>query len=153
MRKLLFFAILVAVVVAIAVPSLDALAASGKRRHERVERVTYYGPGVGTEPTGGEACHVGLQWGCVGWFVLAGERFVTLEIDDALGQKVSATFYEYDDDRYLGERSFCGATEKPLRLRAKTKFAVVFLFVGPCEDGSPAVASTGEVTATFSNRT
>lgn len=83
----------------------------------------------------------------------AGERFVTIAIKDDLGGAVAAyiAIDRNDNDRVEAaeEGQFCQETEKPLLVKPGQSIWV-WPVLGTCEDGTPAIVSRGEITATFS---
>jgi hypothetical protein len=113
----------------------------------RVHTLEYVGGGVVAGETRDVAVRVGDGMGAV---VFRGgpERFVSLEIDDAHGQPVTGIVVQPSDD---DGRQFCGATAKPLRIRPYEN-VTVFLMNGTCGDAGASVATTGTVTATFTQK-
>ncbi|MDP9069218.1 MAG: hypothetical protein M3N53_12850 [Actinomycetota bacterium] len=83
------------------------------------------------------------------------ERFLSIDIKDLTGQPVAADVVQFLGDSNVSteeedalRHSVCGATKKPLRIKPFIEVRV-FIYAGPCEDGTPAAATAGEVTATF----
>ncbi len=79
-----------------------------------------------------------------------GEKSVSVEIADAAGVgPVADVHIDHDGD---GEpevhKWICGATEKPLKVRAGSE-VIVRPYSGQCEDGSPSLVTEGEITLTF----
>lgn len=150
MPKRTIGAILVLLVVSSSLSSGTAVAAA-----PRVETGRYDAPGgvagvIGGSVSGTRIGSVDLQGGP--------ERFVSIEITDLTGQPVAADVVQFVGDSNVSteeddtlRHSICGATKKPLRIRRFVEVRV-FIYAGPCEDGTPAAATTGEVTATFKNR-
>ncbi|HYP23621.1 MAG TPA: hypothetical protein VEV43_08610 [Actinomycetota bacterium] len=146
---------LAATATAAALATTGALApasASRGARTTRVETATYDAPG------GVGALSVSVTGTNVGAVMLpAGpERKVSVEVTDATGLPVSAEIKQRGGDGVALESNdtavpFCGATEKPVTVRPNEP-VYVFLYAGPCEDGTPAAATTGEVVATFVGR-
>lgn len=121
-------------------------------RAVRVETATYDAPG------GVPALSVSVTGTNIGAVMLpAGpERKVAVEVTDATGLPVSGEIKQRGGDGVAldgGDTSvaFCGATEKPVNVRPNEP-VYVFLYAGPCEDGTTAAATTGEVVATFIGR-
>ena len=73
------------------------------------------------------------------------EHFVSFEITDDSGEKVSAMFLPGDED--FGS-VFCGSTSSPLPIPAGAEVRLEF-FLGTCPDGTPSVPTSGKVEATF----
>lgn len=118
----------------------------------RVETQRYDAPGGVAGVIGGSV--TGTRIGSV-HFARGPERFVSIEITDLTGQPVAADVVQFLGDSNVStdeedalRHPVCGATKKPLRIKPFIKVHV-FIYAGPCEDGTPAAATTGEVTATF----
>ena len=79
-----------------------------------------------------------------------GESTVSVEIADASGLGPVADVHIDHDGDGLPEvhKWICGATEKPLKVRTGSEVSVR-PYSGMCEDGSPSVATQGEITLTF----
>lgn len=145
--RLLFAA---ACTTAIVVSAVGPAPAAGRRDAERVEKASYDAPGgiggvIGVSVTG-------TSIGAV-MFPAGPERKVSVSITDASGLPVSAEVKQRGGDGVdLASEDtsvrFCGETEKPVRVQRNTP-VYVFIYAGPCQDGTPAAATTGEVTATF----
>jgi hypothetical protein len=86
--------------------------------------------------------------GCVAIAPHALEVFARIKITDTLGQPVHAFITNRDGTRLIAE--FCGHTDKPVLLGTDLEF-LVWVFEGPCGDGTPASATSGTVTAVLSN--
>ena len=138
-----------------------ALAKKKKKKPVRVERVVeldYSAPGIGAtvagsgggicpfaDPTTQECIEVPLQ---------VGEAYVKVELVDATGQKVSGSLSQGDTDgdgigNLYGQ--FCGAHEAPIKMESTTVPLRISFYNGTCDDGTPAPATTGTITVTFSN--
>lgn len=111
----------------------------------RVQTLEYVGGGVSIGPQRSTAVRVGSGVGAVE-FRGGPERFVTIVIQDAHGQPVTGSVVQPGEDE---ETLICGETEKPLKVRPYEK-VTVFLMNGVCGDAGASVATTGTVTATFS---
>ena len=123
-----------------------------KKRTERSWVGSYSGPGAGTAMTGSQFCHVGYEVGCSATDAYWGfDRFVSATVTDATGLPVAAAVYQYAGDDPGPSYIFCGSTEEPVRLMPDADWVGVELLVGPCLDGTPAAATTGEVQLTFSS--
>ncbi len=117
---------------------------------------SYIGPAVGTSITGSYLCHVGVELGCTafdayGWPY---ERFIRIEIEDNLHDlPVAANFYQmYDDTTVAPPTPICGKTTKPIEIHPDANWIGVEIFAGPCADGTPAMATQGEVHFKVSSR-
>ncbi|HYO61770.1 MAG TPA: hypothetical protein VEU29_07715, partial [Actinomycetota bacterium] len=81
-----------------------------------------------------------------------GHSRVELMLEDATGLPVRAIVMQ--DRDYLGPEGpelvgqVCGATTNPLGFTPGSQI-LVYVLEGPCADGTPAAATTGTVTATF----
>lgn len=147
--------LIVAAIIATAVATLGVLPASAGRgsRVTRVETATYDAPGgvagvLGVSVTGTNIGAVMLPAGP--------ERKVSVEVTDATGLPVSGEVKQRGGDGIAldGDDTsvpFCGATEAPVKVRPNEP-VYVFLYAGPCLDGTAAAATTGEVVATFIGR-
>ncbi|MDQ4125527.1 MAG: hypothetical protein M3134_08010 [Actinomycetota bacterium] len=79
------------------------------------------------------------------YFLPAGRKYVSIEIDDASGT-VGAKVLQEEQRSSL----FCGRTDKPLQVNPKLPFRVL-LFDGRC-GGGPSVVTEGAVTVEFLKR-
>lgn len=138
------------VVVLFGAVSVVPATAGKKKPPRRVERkldLPYSAPAAAIA-FGGEiygACHrAGV--GCVEVAPLPGELFARVEILDASGGEVHALV-----ERSGGNVEVCGETEETVFLGSDDPF-LVWIFAGPCADGTPASATTGTVVATLSNQ-
>jgi hypothetical protein len=132
---------------------LGPASASRDSRSTRTETARYDAPGgvggvLGVSVTGTNVGAVMLPAGP--------ERKVSVEVVDATGLPVSAEVKQRGGDGIALDSDdtsvpFCGATEKPVKVLPNEP-VYVFLYAGPCEDGTPAAATTGEVVATFIGR-
>jgi hypothetical protein len=130
-----------------AVGSVDAGAGSKKPRIEIATYGSAGGPELG-------CTYDQYRESCVPFDVMRGERFFEIALDDALGTTVSASVYQRrgPNQGLASAHDICGATDEPLRLHRTTVEILVLLYQGPCSDLTPAAATTGTVTATFSTR-
>lgn len=82
-----------------------------------------------------------------------GHSHVALSLQDASGLPVRAMVMQ--DRDYMGPAGaeivggVCGETKEPLEFTPGAQI-LVYVLEGPCADGTPAAATTGTVTATFS---
>jgi hypothetical protein len=136
-----------AVALCIAMPAQAAPA-------DRVEEATYYGGSHLRFADGDlwiDGC-IHVDGECVSssaeFSPRRGERFINIEIVDDSGADVGATLVQSRRGNDL-ERSFCGATQKPIRVAPK-KHIEIFLAYHGCGSGDPAPPTHGVVTATFS---
>lgn len=151
MRKLLtsLAAIFIAALSGFVVPMATAGPAG------RAERAMYDAPGGVPGVVAGSV--TGTRIGSVE-FSGGRERFVSVEITDATGLPVAADVVQFSGDQNVSTDSsdattysICGASERPLRIRRFVK-VYVFIYAGPCADGTLAAATTGTVTARFESR-
>ena len=133
----------------------SAEAGKKKKKPKKVERTvegTYDGPTLVIAGFCGQSGAIG----CVELVAGANESFVTAEVTDAHGQPVfvqigADTDGNNQDDTSYG--SFCGSTDEPLVVDPG---ATLHFWVGVSPDPSiagcvPGLATTGKITATFSN--
>lgn len=81
-----------------------------------------------------------------------GERYVTVEIEDASGLPAGGTITaDTDGDPTIQEvvANFCGKTEEPVKIPSGP--IQVAVKSGVCEDGTTVLATSGTVAVTFSN--
>lgn len=134
--------------VALAVVATATLAGSvAAAPATRTQTLEYVGGGVAVGPTRTVAVRAGSGVGAVE-FRGGPERFVSIEIEDAHGRPVTGVVVQPDDDQ---GRHVCGATRKPLRVRPYEN-VMVYLMNGVCGPSGASVATTGTVTATFTQR-
>src|SRR5687767_4687325 len=125
--------------------------ASARATEARAETLSYEDPAIGVSfpQYTMETCFSG----CLVFDVMAGERFATVQADDLVGPDVALAVFAWDggvdDPRFIG-REFCTETDRPFRLPCWTRKLWVEVLIGPCSDGTPAMATRGSVTATFS---
>ena len=126
--------------------ALGAAPAPAGSAENRIHTLEYVGGGV----TAGASRHAVLRAGDgIGAVVFRGgpERFVSVEIADAHGLAVTGIVSQPGEDgTYI-----CGTTDKPLRIRPYEK-VTVFLMTGVCGDAGASVATTGTVTAEFTQQ-
>lgn len=136
-----------------------ALPAGAKQRRRMVADATYEAPaGVwafhGDGGLGAITCATDNS-GCLEFEVPAGATHVTIEITDSSGQKPVALLSGVGTD---GAIETCDASIGPVQLEDLTNAQEgtngppsinVVLASGFCSDGSPGVATSGTVTATF----
>ena len=147
----------VVIVALVAVSMLAVVAGPGSagaktKRVERIDEIAY------SEPTVGVAFPaynmVTCDSGCPVFDVYRGDRYVSLEVTDAVSPDAAIAVFPWDgatgEPRYT-EHHYCTSTDKPLRLPRWTAMVWVEVLIGPCSDGTPATATHGLVTATFSN--
>ena len=128
-----------------ALVALPALAEAGKAR----TATGNYNTIMITPPDGSPSAEGHYSNG-VRFKLRPGERFVSLSIQDEAGMPVRATVgQDYDGDgKTEAEHEFCGATTQPIKLKGAAP-VIVWAQEGPCADGTNAMATFGEVTATF----
>jgi hypothetical protein len=112
----------------------------------RIQTLEYVAGGVTVADTRSTVIRAGDKIGAV---VFRGgpERFVSIQIEDAHGLPVTGIVAQPGSDG----THICGATDKPLKVRAYEK-VTVFLMNGTCGDSGASVATTGTVTASFVQR-
>lgn len=135
---------------AVLLASLAAPSSAGKKkkRKERTAEASYV-LGVAGWGTKCPAPPIG----CAAFEVKPGERFVDLEIKDALGQPVYASVYVYGyTDGSDTHEHICGSSDEPLEMWPDVEtLAVVIDVYGGVNEGCLAPATAGTVVATFSN--
>lgn len=146
MRKILVIALAASLVFG----SLATAEAGKKKRKpkriERTEEATYVAPAYFYwAPTGDNIGGVKFATG-------PKDKFVSIEIQDTLGQPVSGSVgQDPEGDGTVATTPFCTKTEEPLPIEPGLE-VTVFVFVGPCTTPpGPAVATQGTVIGTFSN--
>jgi hypothetical protein len=128
------------------------------KKVERVVEVEYTGPGVGvvTPNASGGACpfkDVTTQE-CIEIPLELGEAYVKIEMADASGQKVAGYISQGDtsgDGIADGFAEFCGGHAEPVQLISTSVPVRVSFYNGATAECAPSVATTGTITATFSN--
>lgn len=129
-----------------------------KKKPVRVERefkLAYQCPcGPGTPVYAGGAWLAGGAFG--GGPVATGseDNFVKVEAVDAVGDAVRVTLGQDLDGDLQAETDIgdvCSTTEEPLEVPAPGSQISVFVHTGTCADGTAAIATSGEITLTFSN--
>ncbi len=122
----------------------------GPQRTEREVSSDYQAPAIGTADAGG-ACP-GATNSCGTFTATADEHFMKVVIEDAAGGPVSATVGWDTDGDGLSNPQFTLCGETPNFMPIDNSFEInVFVWALPsssCPDGH---ATTGTVTATFSN--
>ncbi len=116
----------------------------------RVERASYLAPGGVSGSYGFYVVGTGI-----GGVEFAGgsERAVSIEVKDQTGLPVAAEVQQFSDsdetfDADAVSYRICGTSDGPLRIRPN-RTVFVLIYAGPCDDLTPAAATSGEVTATF----
>lgn len=122
-----------------------------KKKYIWTEEIPYESPSVGTVyPVRHEA---ECLFGCPAIDVEPSDRFVTVEVEDRFSTEVSAMTYQYSEvtGRYQ-EDYFCTRTAEPIAIIPYATWVGVGIALGPCEDGTPATATSGMIKMTLSNR-
>ncbi|HEV2756006.1 MAG TPA: hypothetical protein VG318_09555 [Actinomycetota bacterium] len=127
-------------------------------RVERVVEVEYTAPGAGVttpaasggicpfaDPTTQECIEIPLQ---------LGEAYIQVSIADAAGQTVAGYISQGDTDgdgigNLYGD--FCGAHPEPIELQSASAPVRISFYNGASSTDCPSLATTGTITATFSN--
>jgi hypothetical protein len=137
----------------VAFASLFATSAlAGKSSKGRqVQTADYTGAG-GALGESGTFYGQGTMFGGVSFMPRAGQRHVAISIVDGSGLPVAARLTQAGPDGFPQTSvDMCGRTDGPVKI-APNVAVVIGLMEGPCDDGTPAAATQGTVTATFSGR-
>lgn len=137
---------------ALSAPSATAQKKKKKRKRvEHVEQENYSSPGLGLSNMAQEdtQCLADASLGCVDLPLKPKDRFVTVEVDDALSPTVAGYVYQYQGDTFLTHEHFCGETPGPISILKDADRVGVFIETGPCSDLTAATATSGTVTATL----
>lgn len=130
----------------------DAGAGGRNKKVARVQELTYQDPTIGIDFPSYQM--VTCDSGCVVFDVYPGERYVTLETDDLVSPDVALAVFPWDGataEPRFDEHHYCTSIDEPLRLPKWALRLWVEVLIGPCRDGTPAMATQGKVVATFSN--
>ena len=127
---------------------------AGKKTKPRRLELTYSEPAHGTAGVG--VCFQGASCAFFG-DPLGKERFVSVTVEDDLGTDVYASVIQdtNEDGSYLAADDltvhFCGETAEPVEIEPDKAIAV-WVWQGPGVDPlCPGGASSGKITATFTN--
>jgi hypothetical protein len=156
-------AIVVAITAGLIAGAFVGPADAGKKkkkpvRVERVVEVDYAAPGIGvtTPAAAGGICPFAdpTTQQCIEIPLQVGEAYVKIEIADAAGQTVAGYISQGDVDGdgisdLYGD--FCGAHPEPIELMSASAPVRVSFYNGATADCAPSLATTGTITATFSN--
>ncbi|MFN2588422.1 MAG: hypothetical protein ABR613_09955 [Actinomycetota bacterium] len=158
MKKAMVVALTAALVAGAFAGPADAGKKRKPKRVERVVEVEYSAPGIGVAtpgPSGGICPYADpTTRECIEIPLQLGERYVKVELSDAAGQKVAGFISQGDttgdgiSDLY---GDFCGAHPEPIELQSKSAPVRISFYNGAKADCAPSVATTGTITATFSN--
>lgn len=140
--------------VTLLVGSLAGPAEAKKPRTERTAEASYDHPALGVPGVAATCTPDG--GGCVIFTAHTHERYVSVQIEDSLGTAVYARVsVDGDGDRTFESRhAICGATKEALRIPPGAN-VLVWISAGPDpfqEPPCPGGASSGIITATFSNQ-
>ena len=146
MRKL----VVTGLVAALAVGALIAPAEAGKKKKKaRVAEGTYDNPAVGVPGVIGTS----NAGGAYEFGTIAGENFISVEVDDDAGGTPTITFSQDTDTSNTGWEIFataCGATEEPLPIEGGLPVRVsVYATPGRGAETCTGPATNGTITATF----
>lgn len=134
------------------VPAASRAGEKASHAGSRSEVQAYQEPALGFAVP--EYGFVTCDTGCIVFDVLKSERYVSVEAQDSVAPDVAIAVYPWDGDvatpRYQ-TYEYCTATDHPLRLPRWANHVWVEVLLGPCTDGTPATATRGTVTATFSH--
>ncbi|MDP9067898.1 MAG: hypothetical protein M3N53_06080 [Actinomycetota bacterium] len=150
MKRLLVAVMVGSLVLNVATVPVSAAKRKKPNRVERTIEAPYEAPAAGVA-VGGEfygACKHGDGAGCILITPKPGELFARVEIADALSLPVHGFITDIEANHIVAE--FCGTTEKTVFLGSDEQF-LVWVFAGPCSDGTPAMASSGTITTVLSN--
>lgn len=137
--------------------AMPAEARRKPKKETRVERLEYRTPAasVSTVPWAG-LCYWYTQTGCVALDTEPTERWVTIEITDAVSERVAGELSQWTElgGQHLYSEYFCGSTDRPVRMHPLATRITVWIYAAPtCVEGSDqAYATAGTVTFTLSNR-
>lgn len=121
----------------------------GQPRRRTTEQ-RYDSPAVMREQAG--VCYVGYNLGCVSERKPSWARFVKVDIaDDRLSDVHAHVYYSTEGWTWVPGHTFCTSTEKPIPIEPSVRWVGVYLYSGPCADGTPAQATTGTVTFGYSS--
>lgn len=147
--------IAVALSLGLLVGALVAPAEAGKRKPKKVTRKVEGSYDLPPLVLVGTCSQTGAI-GCVTFLTGPTEKFVTASVTDQHGQPVAVSISantdgEVGDDESYGD--FCGETEEPIAVPPSTE---LHFWVGAATDIGlsgcvPGAATSGKVTATFSN--
>ena len=116
---------------------------------DRKDQGTYASPAAGAGGVGVAGCAEQDAPGCV---ILNGgpETSISVKIVDQTGGEVAASVTQdtNDDGQADSGTDICTQTTSPVSIQPHVDVNV-FIFTGPCIDGTPASATTGTVTGTF----
>ena len=142
MKRILVVVLTLGLIVgAVAVP-----ASAGKKKKPRVVEADYFAPAYFQWTPDGEH-----NIGGVSFPTSATEKSVSIEIEDMLGQPVSAAAgQDPEGDGQVATTNFCGSIDD-LPIEGGLD-VTVFVFVGPCTSPpGPGFATQGTVIATISS--
>ena len=139
---------------AFAAPAAQAKKKKKPKKIERVVEIEYSCP-CGVNPVVGFKLDTitGENIGGATVPLTADDLYLTGKADDAAGQNVYVAFsQDVDGDGFNDDvGSFCGETTEPLEVSQAEAEYRMFIYSGTCDDGSPAFATQGTITLTFSN--
>ena len=131
-------------------------AAKKKKKPKKVSRTvehTYQAPSPGVAGTAGACLAAQMEnAGCTEIPLSAKEKFVTITVTDASGQKVAGTMSQDSDPANTGYEiigSFCGSTDKPVAVAPGLPLRISVYAVS--SSACPGAATTGKIKATLSN--
>ncbi|MGH2807467.1 MAG: hypothetical protein ACRDKT_09335 [Actinomycetota bacterium] len=156
MRELVGITVIVALVMG-AFSVAPAQAGKKKKKKARIERTVEipYSCPCGINPVLGFKLDtiVGENIGGATIPITYDDVYMTGVAEDALGQNVYVSFSQDTDGDGLNDDvgAFCGETEKPLKVSHVEFEYRMFIYSGLCDDNTPALASQGTITLTFSN--
>lgn len=143
------------IALAIGILLIAATTAVGKpspKKVVRVQQLAYQEPTFGVDFPSYQM--VTCDTGCPVFDIYRGERYVTLEAEDTVSPDVALAVFPWDgatgNPRY-DEHHYCTSIDESLRIPKWATRLWVEVLIGPCSDGTPAMATQGTVTATFSN--
>ncbi len=157
MKKSLSVILMCALVLAVFAAAPAEAGKKKKKKPVRVERVVEidYSCPCGVNPVVGFKLDsiTGENIGGATVPISTQDVYWTAKAEDASGQNIHVEFSQDTDGDGFNNNvgSFCGAQEEPQEVSHAESELRVFIYSGLCDDNSPAFASQGTITLTFSN--
>lgn len=125
-------------------------APAGAAARSRTKTEPYSSPFLGHPEVYGTCIN---DMGCTRFGVGTKERYVSFDIADQAGADAYAYVVQTDSDGALvTDEVFCGGTAEPVAIRPSLEVRVILSPVTGTRNPCPSLATSGEVTATFSAR-
>lgn len=128
---------------------LGALPAQAARTRARTTTESYSTPYLGHPEVYGMCMN---DMGCTRFGVGTKERFVTVEVSDDVGLDAYGYVVQSDDEGVISSAVICGRSTEAIPIEPSIEVRVLLSPVTGTENPCPSVATSGEVTATFSAR-